>query len=262
VLEQLRATSTLRILQVQREFGIGIRAFPMVIDDVVLPTDLLGAIGEGSAAGVDLIVGTTAEEDRLFSITGWSDENATTSSVIAGLLIDGNDTAEAEALYRDLPGDDRDHQFVVNTDHGWAMPARAFAAAHAAAGNRVYHYEYARRSGALDGRVGAAHLTELPFFWGNLDASGVTSLLGDDILTDTALPLLAERISGTIARFVATGSPDGGPLGAWPPFTQEQRDTLVIDVEPVVERDHKAARLDFWANHESVPALANIAEES
>jgi para-nitrobenzyl esterase len=262
VLGQLRATSTLRILQVQREFGIGIRAFPMVVDDVVLPTDLLGAIGEGSAAGVDLIVGTTAEEDRLFSITGWADENATTSSTIAGLLVDRNDAAEAEALYRDLPGNDRDHQFLVNTDHGWAMPARAFAAVHAAAGNRVYHYEYARRSGALDGRVGAAHLTDLPFFWGNLDAPGVASLLGDDLLTDTALPVLAGRMSGTIARFVATGSPDGGPLGAWPPFTPERRDTLVIDVEPTVKRDHNAARLDFWANHDSVPALATMTEES
>jgi para-nitrobenzyl esterase len=261
VLAQLRAMSTLRLLQVQREFGIGIRAFPIVTDGVVLPTDLLEAIRGGSAQGVDLIIGTTAEEDRLFSVTGWANEHATVVTVLAGLLTDPADAAAAEELYGEVPGSDRDRQFIINTDHGWASPARMLADAHAAAGNRVFHYDFARRSGALDGRVGAAHLAELPFFWGNLDAPGVTSLLGDDVLTDPGLIDLGDRLSGTIAQFVATGSADGGPLGSWPVFTADARDTLVIDVEPAVVRDHKVVRLDFWASHDSAPALANVAEE-
>jgi para-nitrobenzyl esterase len=261
ILAQLRATSSLRILQVQREFGISILAFPTVADDVVLPSDLLGAIRDGSASGVDLIVGTNSEEDRLFTITGWSDETATTESVIAGLL-PGATTAELDqalGLYRDLPGSDRDHQYLVNTDHGWATPAREFAIAQAGAGNRVYHYEYARRSSALDGRVGAAHLSELPVFWGNLDAPGVSVLLGEEVHTDPAVRKLAEDMSGTIAQFVRTGSPDGGPLGAWPSFVPDDRETMVIDVTSTVDRDHKSERLDFWAAHSTVPALSNVA---
>jgi para-nitrobenzyl esterase len=261
VLAQLRATSSLRILQVQREFGIGIRAFPTVADDVVLPTDLLGAIRDGSAAGVDLMIGTTAEEDRLFTITGWSDETATTGSILAGLLPGASpeELAAAGALYRDLPGSDRDHQYLVNTDHGWAAPAREFAIAHSGAGNRVFHYEYARRSTALGGRVGAAHLSDLPVFWGNLDAPGVSDLLGEEVHTDPALQKLAQDMSGTIAQFVRTGSPDGGPLGSWPAFAPTDRKTLVIDLESTVDRDHKAERLDFWSASNLVPALSNVA---
>ena len=262
IVAQLQALSTMRLLQVQREFGIGILAFPIVTDGVVLPADLLDAVRAGSAAGVDLIVGTTAEEDRLFSVTGWSNENATMPSVLSSLLEDPEAEAEAAELYSDLPGTDRDHQFVINTDHGWATPARALAEAHAAGGNRVFHYDFARSSGALDGRVGAAHLAELPFFWGNLDAPGVASLLGDDVLTDPALIQLAADLNGTVARFISTGSPDGGPLGSWPAYTEATPDTLVINAESTVVRGHKADRLDFWASHNSTPALANVAENS
>lgn len=260
LLEQLRALSTLRILQVQREFGIGIRAFPLVADDVVLPSDMLGAVRGGSADGVAAIIGTTAEEDRLFSITGWADETATLRDVLRQLLGGEVDLADAEALYADVPGTDRDRQFVVNTDHGWGAPARALATAHAEAGNPTFHYEYARRSDALDGRVGAAHLSELPVFWGNLDAPGVPSLVGEGARGDAALFGLAERVSGTIARFVTSGSPDGGPLGAWPPYRPDDRATRVIDVESRVAYDHKAARLDFWDRHQGVAALSVMSE--
>jgi para-nitrobenzyl esterase len=217
----------------------------------------LGAVRDGSAAGVSLLVGTTAEEDRLFTVTGWNDESATVHSVLADLLADPADVAAAEALYADLPGTDRDRRYVINTDHDWAEPARAFAEAQSAAGNAVFHYEYARRSSALGGRVGAAHLSELPVFWGNVDAPGVASLLGEEA-TGAEVIRLAERTSAAVARFVATGSPDGDALGSWPAFTAADRQTKIIDLEPAVERDHLGERLDFWAQHASAPALGRV----
>jgi para-nitrobenzyl esterase len=260
LLAQLRGLSTLRILQVQRELGIGVRAFPLVTDDVVLPADTLAAIRDGEAARVPLLLGVDSEEDRLFQLTGWAGEPQDSSSVLRGLLGDASEEtiAEAEAIYSEVGTDDTDRQFLITNDQSWAAPSQALADAHAAAGNPTFQYEFTRRSTALGGAVDAAHLAEIPFFWGNLDAPGATELLGDDILTDPALARLAEQVSGTIARFVKTGSADGGPLGAWPETTPDARITMVIGVESRAERDRNAERIAFWRSHHSVPALSTV----
>jgi para-nitrobenzyl esterase len=260
ILAQLRELSTLRILQVQRELGIGVRAFPLVTDDVVLPADPLGSIRDGEAAPVPLLLGVDSEEDRLFTLTGWAGEPRDTSSLLRTLL--GDDSldavAEAEALYRTVGTDDVDRQYLISTDQSWAAPSQALADAHSAAGNPTFHYEFSRKSSALDGRVDAAHLAELPFFWGTLDAPGATELLGDDILTDPALIDLATRVSGTIAQFVKTGTADAGPLGTWPVTTPAARVTMVIDVEPRAEHDRHAERIAFWRTHDSAEALSTV----
>lgn len=260
ILAQLRGLSTLRILQIQRELGIGVRAFPLVTDDVVLPSDPLGTIRAGEAAPVPLLLGVDSEEDRLFTLTGWSGEPRDSSSLLRSLLGDASDEAiaEAERLYRGIGTDDTDRQYLISNDQSWAAPSQALADAHSAAGNPTFQYEFSRRSTALGGSVDAAHLAELPFFWGNLDAPGVTELLGDDVLTDPALTALAERVSGTIAQFVRTGDADDGPLGAWPRTSPEARTTMVIDVEPRPERDRHAERIAFWRSHDSAPALSTV----
>jgi para-nitrobenzyl esterase len=260
VMAQMRALSTLRILQVQREFGISIGAFPLVADDVVLPADPIGTVRDGGAAPVPLLLGIDSEEDRLFTITGWEGERGTSTTLLRTLLGDAGDQllAQAEELYRGVGRDDLDRQYLIGNDHGWAAPSQELADAHAAAGHPVFQYEFARRSSALDGRLDAAHLAELPFFWGNLDAPGVTELLGDDVLTDPALARLAERVAGTIARFAAIGTPDDGPLGAWEPTRAEARTTMVIDVEPRLESDRHRERIAFWRTHRSAPALSTV----
>jgi para-nitrobenzyl esterase len=260
VMAQLRGLSTLRILQIQREFGIGIAAFPLVRDDVVLPVDPMASVRDGHAAPVPLILGIDTEEDRLFTITGWeADERGTASTLLRSLL--GGDeaaVAEAEALYRGVGRDDLDRQYLITNDHGWAAPSQELADAHAGAGNPTWQYEFARRSTALDGIVDAAHLAEVPFFWNTLDAPGASELLGDNVLTDPALIRLAERVSATIARFAATGSPDDGELGRWPATSPEARTTMVIDVEPVAEPDRNGERISFWRRTASVSALSGV----
>jgi para-nitrobenzyl esterase len=257
---QLRDLSLLRILQIQRELGIGVRAFPLVTDDVILPADPLAAIRAGESAQVPLLLGVDTEEDRLFALTGWSGGPTDSASLLRSLLVDAPDhvLAQAERIYRDLGRDDLDRQYLISNDQSWAAPSQALADAHSAAGNPTFQYEFGRRSTALDGAVDAAHLTELPFFWNNLDAPGVTELLGDDALTDPALAQLAEQVSGTIAQFVKTGNANNGPLGAWPTTSPEAHVTMVIDVEPHAERERNAERIDFWRTNDSAPALGTV----
>lgn len=265
VLAQLRGLSTARILQVQRELGLTLGGFPLVTDDVVLPSAPLDHVRAGQAAPVPLLLGVDAEENRLWSITdGIAPVPA--RELLASILGDGPELAEALALYADLDVDAPESYYAVINDQAWALPSQALADAHAAAGHPAYAYEFARESPVVAGphrtTVGAAHLAELPFFFGALDAPGVPELLGADVLTDPALRRLADDVSGTVAAFVRTGSPDRGPLGAWPATTPDARVTMVIgggaDATSAATPDHHAARLAFWRTRAGAPSVLDL----
>jgi para-nitrobenzyl esterase len=259
VLSELERLSTLRILAVQRELGISRRAFPVVGDDVTLPSDPMAALARRS--DVDILIGTTSEEDRLFAVTGWAPPPRGLAETLARYLYDASARAEAEALYAPLLGGDPVAlTHLIATEHGWAEPARRFAAAHATAGGRTYHYEFSWASSALDGRVGAAHLVDLPFMFDNLDAPGVGELLGEAGRRESA-KRLARDLSAAAAGFVRNGDPSG-PFGHWPRFTPEKRATQVLGATSRIEVDRLARRLDFWTRNrgKSAPALSALSE--
>ena len=260
VLDQLRRISTFRITALQRELGISRRAFPLVGDDVILPADPMKALA--GRADIDIMIGTTSEEDRLFAVTGWASPARDLAQTLARYLHDAGLRAEAEALYAPVlaarGGDQIALAHLIATEHSWAEPARRLAALHAAGGGRAYHYEFDWASSALGGRVGAAHLVDLPFFFDNLDAPGVGELLGEAGRRDSAIRL-AQGLGAAVAAFVRTGDP-GGPLGAWPAFTPDSRASQVLGEPSRTERDRLADRLDFWTRNrgKSVPALSTI----
>ncbi len=134
VLARLRETSLLRILAVQRRLGIAARLFPLVDDDLVL-TGILAPDGMPEwAHGVDLLVGTTLEENRLFTLTGWGSAPQSPELTIARLLEDPGDRAAALGLYGPDAGPDADpvalsHRIV--TERAWSEPARRLGIAHA-----------------------------------------------------------------------------------------------------------------------------------
>ncbi|MBV8797348.1 MAG: carboxylesterase family protein, partial [Hyphomicrobiales bacterium] len=262
VLDQLRRISTFRIAALQRELGISRRAFPLVGDEVVLPSDPMAALA--GRTDIDIMIGTTSEEDRLFAVTGWAPPARGLGPTIARYLRDADARAEAEALYAralgERGGDEVAVTHLIATEHGWAEPARRLAAVHSGAGGRTYLYEFEWASSALDGRVGAAHLVDLPFFFDNLDAPGVDELLGEAGRQEPARRL-AHDLSGAVAAFARSGDPSG-PLGPWPAFTPTERATQVLGATSRVEVDRLADRLDFWTRNRgrSAPALSTLSE--
>ncbi|WP_432979543.1 carboxylesterase/lipase family protein [Dactylosporangium sp. CA-233914] len=248
VLAELRAASALRIAAVQRGLG-PVPVTPLVRDGVTLDADPVAAIRGGSAAGVDLMIGTTVAESRLFEVTGWSTAPGSLDAVLGGLLVDAGARAEAKALYEGLPGSPEDQAYRALTDHDWTQPARAVADAQTQAGGRVFRYLFAWPSSARDGRVGAAHLVDLPFLLGNLDAPGAGALLGP---LDQAALELGAAMSTALARFVTDGDPGGGAPGPWDPYTPAARATMLFDTAPGQAPDPDGHYVDFWQAHRAV----------
>ncbi|GGQ19245.1 carboxylesterase family protein [Streptomyces mutabilis] len=85
--------------------------------------------------------------------------------------------------------------------------SRDLADAHAAhPGSRTFRHEFAWRSPALGGELGAAHTVELPFVFYVTDQPG---LLGADALLGTGTPPaeLAARTHAAWIAFARTGEP-------------------------------------------------------
>lgn len=177
--------------------GHGLGVFLPVLGDDVLPGPPLEAIAAGSAAGVELVVGSNHDEMNLYfvpsgvvDLVSADQVRAMVGAAGAGML-DGVDAAPGETLVRVL------NELVF---HG---PTRRLAEAHAASGGATYVYDFAWRSGAFDGRLGACHGVELPFVFGTLaSAVGPTGLLGEDPPES-----LSESVRAAWVAFARTGDP-------------------------------------------------------
>jgi para-nitrobenzyl esterase len=261
LLRKLREVSILRLMAVQRVNGLEVRTFPLVEDGISIVVDPIDAIRRGFADGVDLLIGINEEEDRLFALTGWTaDESMPLRDDLSQVLTDGSDIERAMQLYRGGPGTEMDRRHRFATDHGWGAPNRELALAHAEAGNRVFHYVFAWRSTALDGRVGAAHLVELPFAFNNLQAPGTDALLGERVAEDATALAVSSGMASAGGAFIAQGTPNPSGLPDWPQYTDSDRNTMVIDGSPHAERDRDAERLDFWSSVEASRPLVTLGQ--
>jgi len=83
----------------------------------------------------------------------------------------------------------------------------------------------------FDGRMRAFHCSDICFWFANTDLM-VTHTGGG------ARPrALAEKMSGSLARFMRTGNPNGPGLVHWPRYSSENGETMILDDTPVVKHD-------------------------
>jgi len=216
---------------------VGLNPLSLVLDEQ--PT---ARMATGVGAGVDLIVGTNAEEGCLYLAPSGA-LTATTRADLDALaaqvhpdptrLVD----AYAEAHPRATPGDLR---ALVLGDALFTAGSRAIVRARAGQSRaRTWVYEFRWRSSALSGALGAAHTVELPFVFDTVDApslTGPTGLLGPD----GGPRHLAEAVHGEWVRFATTGDP------GWPSHGGAGRPVRVFAQECGVESDPRGALLEVW----------------
>ena len=190
-----------------REPVFGISRFVPVHGDDVLPRPPLEALEGGAGAGVDLLIGTNAEEMNLYLVpTGARNK---IGRALAWLVLRRSQprawrALKAYGLGRDHPGR------VLNralSDLVFRWPARRFAEEHR---GRTWMYEFDWRSPRFDGELGAAHGMELPFVFDSL-----ATTTGPEGLTGEAPPqALATRIHRLWVQFATDGALP------WPEFTR------------------------------------------
>jgi para-nitrobenzyl esterase len=226
--------------------GIGRLAFQPVVDGTRLPRPPFEAIRDGGAAGVNLVIGSTAEEWNLFQLQARSNGNVTDERLLRRLArVVGEDRVDDTlAVYHDtLPASDLDGLFcAVMTDWVFRMPAIRVAEAQAAHAPRVSMYRFDYRSTAFGGVLGACHAIDVPFTFANLDRRGVDMMLGG---IDDATQRLAERTSRAWSSAARTGSPEHDEL-SWPAYDAERRATCLLDRDVAVVDDPAGEVRQLW----------------
>jgi len=208
---------------------------PVVGGDVI-PVPPLDRIVAGAGAGIDLLVGTNADEHRLFLVAGGVIDQVTAETLAGAVAAYGLPVDATLAAYRAAyPGASAgDLLAAIQTDWYWRIPALRLADAHAKSSAATYVYEFTWRSPAFNGRLGACHALEIAFVFDTL-GNGTEPLLGPDPPQH-----LADTMHAAWVAFATAG--DCG----WPKYERSRRATMRFDTTSGVVDDPRAAARALW----------------
>jgi para-nitrobenzyl esterase len=208
--------------------------FSPVVDGDTLPRAPWPALADGTARGVDLLVGHTRDEYR--ALAALRDGEITDVEATATLdnLLPGGSTAYRAAFPEAGPA--LLHE-LVNSDWLMRMPSIRLADAQHTGGGRAWTYEL--RWGR--GPDGAAHSLDVALVFGTVDVAAVRADLGADA-ADEAVHL-SEVMRTDWLRFATTGDP------GWPRYEPHGRSTRVYDAEPSVRPYPEEASRRVWERH-------------
>ncbi|MFJ7209181.1 carboxylesterase/lipase family protein [Streptomyces sp. NPDC098789] len=228
-------------------------AFAPVVDGEVLPVTPWRALSEGAGRDVELLVGHTRAEQRLFT-------------VIEGLLGTVGEERAADALRLFAPGPDGARRYrdafpaagpeelyeLVHSDWLFRMPSLHLAEAQTLAGGRAHVYELTWSAPGMGGLFGACHGLDVPLVFGNLDRGQPAALIGEAAGARAEAEAVSAYVRDAWTAFAAHGDP------GWPAYDAARRPTMCFDTGPaVVPYPEEASRL-LWREHDfaALPLLS------
>lgn len=206
-----------------------------VVDGWVLPRPVGLAIRDHALAEVPIMVGFNRDEGTLFyplvqAPTLFKRPFPTDEGGRRAALESIYGESEAKTLIAAYGLDDPATYVRGATDmlgnESFGVPSRFLARSHAAAGQVVYAYHFQldpTRKGAL---LGSYHTAEIPYVF------GAHQIVSADPAADDRL---TEIVTSYWTNFARSGNPNGEGLPAWPRYSGQQDNWLVIkdDIRPV-----------------------------
>ncbi|MCX5561644.1 carboxylesterase/lipase family protein [Streptomyces sp. NBC_00038] len=216
--------------------------FSPVVDGDVLPVTPWQALADGAGRDIELLVGHTREEQRLFTtIEGMlgevTEEQATTALRTFAPAPDGADRYRAAFP---LAGPDELYE-LVNSDWLFRMPSLHLAQAQTAAGGRAHVYELTWPAPGMSGVFGACHGLDVPLVFGNLSDTQAATLIGE-----TPTPE-AEALSAHIRNAWTAFATHGDP--GWPAYDDARRLVQLLDTQPTVTAYPEDNSRVLWQDH-------------
>ncbi len=279
-LGSLRALPTAAFLAAQttplpaQVHGLGLLP---VVDGVTLALDPLEAVRRGAVASMDLLIGTNADEARIFTLSDPDLADMDGEGLLArSPELWGPDmaaVARAVKLYeRSRPNAlPRDIWAAMSTDEVFRIPAIRLAEAAAAgrisraadldshdgAGAATFAYLFRWPTPAFGGVFGACHSLEVPFVFDNLHQPGMSMLTSQGASAGTEPPadllVLATRMRDAWAGFAHVGTPAVDGCDEWPAYCvapsssgSGYRATMSFDISCAVVEDPGSEERLLW----------------
>jgi para-nitrobenzyl esterase len=218
-----------------------------VIDGDVVPGRPIDRIRAGASAGVDVLVGSNADDWGLFVIANGSMDRVTDEILLGPVARYGFETAAAFGVSREMvaaygamdPGATPGELLAaIETDWWCRLPAMRLADAHAPSRAATYMYEFAWRSPEFGGRFGACHGLEIGFVFDTLDL-GTDQMLGGLLGSDPP-EALADAMHAAWMAFATDGDP------GWPRYDLDRRATMRFDEVSAIVDDPRSAERALW----------------
>src|ERR1700678_3326786 len=212
-----------------RELGM---AYQPVVDGALIPRELIEMVGQGSAAGVAVMVGSNLEEWKLFSAMDPSAQRLDKAGLVArmSMRMSADFASSVIATYeraRTSAGASiapPELYSAIETDRVFRMPGVRLAEIHGRSEPRVYNYLFTWRSPAMGGVLGACHALEIGFVFGTNHLVGMNHFAGEG----PAAEKLAGEMQDAWLAFARYGDPGCASLGAWPGYTETRRATMLL----------------------------------
>jgi para-nitrobenzyl esterase len=220
------------------------RAIPFapVVDGEVLSVTPWQALTAGAGREIDLLVGHTRDEQRLFT-------------VLEGLLGQVGEEQAAEALHVFAPHPDGESRYrdayptagpdelyeLVHSDWLFRMPSLHLAEAQVAGGGRAHLYELTWQAPGMGGVLGACHGLDVPLVLGNLDRGQPALLIG--ATPSSEAEAVSARMRAAWTSFAAEGDP------GWPAYDTDSRQCMRFDDESTVTTYPEEPSRLIWQDH-------------
>ena len=229
---------------VQRWGQVAYRSIPFspVVEGDTLPVTPWRALTDGAARDIELLVGHTRDEQRLFTALDGllgqvTDEQAETA---LNVLASGPDGARRYREGFPAAGPDELHE-LVNSDWAFRMPTLHLAEAQTAASGRAHVYELTWPAPGMGGLLGACHGLDVPLVFGNLDRGQPALLIGDS--PNPEAEALSARMRAAWTAFAAHGDP------GWIAYAVEGRLVQLFDTEPTIAAYPEETSRLIWKDH-------------
>lgn len=224
----------------RQQHGLGGRNFfPLrpVVDGQVLTAPPLEALAQQWAAQppeLQVLVGSNAQEMRLYHVPGGAIDRVTEAQVHAFAQDVGLGPCAAEALRSMLPPSQQtpgEWMCALQSDYYYRVPAQRIAVLASRWARSAHGYEFTWPSRQWRGRLGAAHGVELPLVFGNLHTPTGLELTGP-----TPPVALSEALQQRWVTFARDGNPGWAPYAGARPPVQHLGETLFCAPHPQPER--------------------------
>jgi carboxylesterase type B len=240
-----------RVLAAQQEAvlagfaEVGPMPFHPFVDGDVIASRPIGAMARSE---VDLLIGTTRDEMRMFGDprTVDLDRDRLTRRTGRYLASLGAPADAADSLVARYDGDPSlrtagDVWSAIQTDGEMRRPSDAMAEEHAANSQATFVYRFDEPLAGRLAHLRACHAADLPYPFGSVDRGGWAEVLGPDA------PALSDAMQAAWVAFARDGHPSCEELGPWPPYDTDRRATMLLAAPSRLVDDPDGARRRRWA---------------
>ncbi|MFF3226035.1 carboxylesterase/lipase family protein [Nocardia suismassiliense] len=210
--------------------------FSPVVNGDILPSAPWRALAAGAARGIDVLVGHTRDEYRLFNARLGSEVTDEQVSATLELLAPASDADYRTAYPEASPGQLDE---LVNADWLFRMPSLHLANAHRAGGGQAWTYELCW---SFNPAQGASHSLDNLLVFGTLSLDEVRSYGGPTAVDEARH--VGHQMRTDWLNFASTGNP------GWAPYDSDTRSTRVYTAEPSTQPYPEERSRRIWHAHQ------------